>query len=311
MAVRARAVDAEIWGHALSAARFVPLQQSACYGAALLKRGRQVRRILVESDGRFVLGLQAVTRQVLGLPLVTTALRGPFPFDPSIALDAQALRAALSSLQATWPQLLLVSPEFADDAASRRAIRDSDCREIMTSAAIARVALDGNAAELRDRLDQKWRNRLARAEEAGMSIDVTRGGAALDWMLGAHRRLMGHKHFKGLPAHFVLDLLAASARRDVFVVVANRNRTPVAGAILLRHGPTASYLIAATEAEGRPVHAGTLVLWRGLVALQEAGARDLDLGLLDTERSAGLARFKLGTGADLVRLCGTCTPSWL
>jgi hypothetical protein len=57
------------------------------------------------------------------------------------------------------------------------------------------------------------------------------------------------------------------------------------------------------------VHAGTLLAWLGLLALQEAGATCADLGQVDTERSAGLARFKLGTGAEVFVPCGTWTPS--
>ncbi|MBL8700597.1 MAG: GNAT family N-acetyltransferase [Alphaproteobacteria bacterium] len=311
MAVRALDVDPEVWSHALAAARFVPLQQSAAYGTALRKRGRSVRSILVESDGRFTLGIQAATRRVVGLPLVTTALRGPFAFDGRPAPAPEELRAALAAVSGPWPQLLVVSPDFDDTADARAALTTSGCREVMTSAAVARLALGGDARALRARLDQKWRNRLVRAEAARLAVDVTRGGAALDWLLNAHERLMRAKGFKGLPAGFVLDLLASSARRDVFVVIAQRGKSPVAAAAFLRHGPTATYLIAATEAEGRAVHAGTLVLWRGALALQESGAHDCDLGLLDTSRSAGLARFKLGTGATLARLCGTWTPSWL
>lgn len=309
MTTRARPVDPEIWGHALSVARFVPLQQAGCYGAAMRKRGRVVRQILVETDGQFTLGLQAITRRIAGLPLLTTSLRGPFAFADA-AMSAPALRAATATLGARWPQLLLLSPHGDDDEAQRAALRGAGCREIMTGGGIALLPLDGDAAELRRRLDQKWRNRLVRAEAAGLTVDIARGGAALDWMLNAHARLMARKRFKGLPGGFVLDLLAASTRRDVQVVVAHRRKETVAGAVFLRHGPTATYLIAATEPDGRTVHAGNLVLWRGLLALQEAGVTTCDLGLVDTERSAALARFKLGTGATPMRLAGTWTPSW-
>lgn len=309
MSDRARVVDPDVWGHALAAARTVPLQQSACYGAAMRKRGRAVRTILVESDGRFSLGLQAATRSVIGLPVLTTALRGPFAFDGA-TMSSSALRAAIAGLGVRWPALLLLSPDGREDGPMRSALCGARCREIMTGDTVARIVLDGDGPSLRRRLDQKWRNRLVRAEASGLAVDIARGGAALDWLLNAHRRLMQRKRFKGLPSEFVLDLLAASARRDVFVVVAHRRKETVAGAIFLRHGPSASYLIAATDPAGRETHAGTLVLWRGLLALRDGGTRDCDLGRLDTERSLGLARFKLGTGAALIRLPGTWTPSW-
>ena len=52
-------------------------------------------------------------------------------------------------------------------------------------------------------------------------------------------------------------------------------------------------------------------LWQGLRALQDAGVRICDLGQVDGERAAALAHFKLGTGGQAMRLCGTWTPSWL
>jgi hypothetical protein len=42
-------------------------------------------------------------------------------------------------------------------------------------------------------------------------------------------------------------------------------------------------------------------------ALQATGVEVIDLGLAEPDRAAGLARFKLGTGARLRRLGG----SWL
>ena len=48
------------------------------------------------------------------------------------------------------------------------------------------------------------------------------------------------------------------------------------------------------------------MLVRAAEALWVEGVRWLDLGSVDTERASGLARFKLGTGAELRRLGTTC-----
>jgi lipid II:glycine glycyltransferase (peptidoglycan interpeptide bridge formation enzyme) len=39
--------------------------------------------------------------------------------------------------------------------------------------------------------------------------------------------------------------------------------------------------------------------------LQQRGVRLLDLGGVNTQRSAGIARFKLGTGGRVLTLAGT------
>jgi lipid II:glycine glycyltransferase (peptidoglycan interpeptide bridge formation enzyme) len=306
--IRVREVDADIWAHALGAAAFVPLQQSAAYGTAIARRGRVVHRLLIEDGGSTVLGVQALTRAVAGIPALTTALRGPFAFADA-AISAAAMTAAIGALQRRWPHALIVAPELADDPATHALLRTAKLRCVMSPAAVIRVALDAEPAALRKRLDQKWRNRLVKAEAAGLKVEIARGGASLQYLLNAHERLMRAKRFKSLPSAFVQEIVAASARRDVFVCTAELKRTTVAGALFLRHGDTATYVIAANEAEGRAGHAGNLLLWRGLLALREAGVKVCDLGLVDTDRSPALARFKLGAGGTIFTPCGTWTPS--
>ena len=308
--IRCREVEADIW-NAVSAAAPVPLQQSAAYGAALARRGRIVRRWLVEgAAGHTLYGVQGATRRVAGLAVLTTALRGPFPFRAdALGSGAPPLAAAIAAMSRTWPHALICAPELPDGPEATRALRDARLRRVMTPQAVARVDLRGDAADLRRRLDGKWRNRLVKAEAGGCRVDIARGGAAMTWLCAAHGRLMRAKRFRGLPPEFVADLAALSARRDVFVCTAEHRRRTVAAALFLRHGAAATYLAAAAEPDGRALHAGTLLLWRGLAALQESGVATCDLGMIDTDRSAALARFKLGAAAEPFVPCGTWTPS--
>ena len=309
--IRLRELDPDIWDAALGVADFAPLQQCSAYGAALARRGRLVRRLLIEGDaGATLYGVQATTRRIAGLPILTTALRGPFPFHTQ-ALEAGAppLAAAVGALSGRWPHALVCAPELPDAPAVSALLRGASLRRIMTPQSIARVALAGDATELRRRLHGKWRNRLVKAEANGLRVDIARGGAAMAWLCAAHGRSMARKRFKGLPADFVADLAAATARSDVFICVAERKRETLAAALFLRHGAGASYVVAATEPTGRALHAGTLLLWRGLTALQDAGVRYCDLGQIDTDRSPALARFKLGAAAGIFTACGTWMPS--
>lgn len=225
--------------------------------------------------------------------------------DTSVAPDPTALAGLMLGLRRPWPTLLLLAPELEAGATATATLRGARLRPVMTGSHVALVELGG---DLRARLDQKWRNRLVRAEAAGLRIEIARGGRHLDWLLAAHGRLMARKRFRGPPPEFVADAVAAADPADVFVVAALWRSVPVAGALVLRHGRAATYWIAAAEPEGRAAQAGNLVLWRAMLALRDAGAATLDLGLVDTDRSPDLARFKLGTGAAVRTLCGTWTP---
>lgn len=309
--IRLREVDAEIWGHAVTTAPFVPLQQSPAYAAALARRGRIVRRFLIEEDGLTTLGVQAAARSLAGWPIVTTVLRGPFSFLARTDLPRAAFVGGVDTLRRSWPHALILSPDFIANADSQLAMRAARLREIVSPASIVQVDLAGNGMTLRRSLRGKWRNRLVKAEAQGLQVDIRRGGAALAWLLDAHTRVMRLKRFRALPAEFVRDLIATSARRDVFLVAIEKQGETIAAALFLRHGLGASYVIAAATPAGRLVHAGNLALWQGLRALQEAGVQRCDLGQVDGDRSPALAQFKLGTGGETRRLCGTWTPSWL
>jgi len=53
------------------------------------------------------------------------------------------------------------------------------------------------------------------------------------------------------------------------------------------------------------LNAHHLILWRATEELRERGIRTLDLGGVNTIRSAGVARFKMRTGGKVLTLAGT------
>jgi lipid II:glycine glycyltransferase (peptidoglycan interpeptide bridge formation enzyme) len=60
-----------------------------------------------------------------------------------------------------------------------------------------------------------------------------------------------------------------------------------------------------TSDQGRELNAHHLILWRAIEELRERGVRTLDLGGVNTVRSAGVARFKMRTGGKVLTLAGT------
>jgi len=71
------------------------------------------------------------------------------------------------------------------------------------------------------------------------------------------------------------------------------------------HGQAATYQIGWTNDAGRNAYAHNLLLYKGMEALKERGIRSLDMGGINTGRSAGIARFKITSGAQVVTLAGT------
>ena len=86
---------------------------------------------------------------------------------------------------------------------------------------------------------------------------------------------------------------------------ADLGKTAVAGMIFLIHGRAATYQVGWTSDTGRDLHAHNLMLWRAIEELRERGVRSLDLGGVNTQRSASLARFKMGLGGQVCQFAGT------
>ncbi len=111
----------------------------------------------------------------------------------------------------------------------------------------------------------------------------------------------------GLPLQF-FDLYVPSRQqpaKTILTVRADVGRDRVAGMMFLIHGEAATYQVGWSGDVGREHNAHNLILWRAIEELRERGVRQLDLGGVNTTRSAGIARFKMGTGGQVLTCAGT------
>jgi len=81
----------------------------------------------------------------------------------------------------------------------------------------------------------------------------------------------------------------------------------IAAMLFAVHDGFATYLMGATSEAGRAHCAHHLLMAEAARLIRREGVRWIDLGQVDTGANPGLARFKLGTGAQLCPLGG----SWL
>ncbi len=155
--------------------------------------------------------------------------------------------------------------------------------------------------DLRPGLTGTWRNRLVAAERRG--ICVRRGGrATLEALMAAEGMQRQARGYRSMPQGFSRALPTAALRLWEWRTAGSFG----AGMAFVVHGSTASYHLgwASEAAKALGVHGVMLV--RAADDLRTEGVRWLDLGSVDTETAPGLARFKLGTGAEMRRLGATC-----
>ncbi len=173
------------------------------------------------------------------------------------------------------------------------AARQAGYRQVMTGATLAIVPLD---RPLRDNMQQKWRNRLWAGLANPITVESRNFTLPADqWLLAADRIQQRQRGYRGYPCRFLAQLALHGMTRLFLCHFAGE---VIAAMLMAQHGSMASYLIGWTGPVGRRTHAHNVLMDAAMHYYQSLGLRALDLGTIDTQAAAGLARFKLGTGAQ-------------
>lgn len=314
------------WAAAQTALRFGALEQSWCYGdaTAQVTRGKvQPERWLLQGDDGSTIGLvQAFVRRVSSLGRFVRIVRGPL-FAPGVARDDRDAALALVRAQYPWRGrcLLWWLPELNGGAESEAAMAQLGMRPMMTGYSSIRCDLRPSPDKLRSQLEGKWRNTLKAAEKSALLME-SNSIAAGNWndeafaaLLGEHARHRLETGFGGPDARFYSAWVdaAQTARPEgedalLFWAHAGTHQgrvRPIAGILVLRHGHAATYAMGWSNEAGRLVKAHYRLLWQAVLTLRDLGVTDFDLGGVDTQRGAGVARFKLGLNGSVFTLAGS------
>ncbi|MEO9780296.1 MAG: GNAT family N-acetyltransferase [Sedimentitalea sp.] len=247
----------------------------------------------------------------------------PMPYTTVILRRRLGGRLPVTMLSRPDPRLLPPEPDALRDwllgADLGRApillSPDSPCADLLetlgavplvTPTSVAEIDLTISEDQRRARLHQKWRNRLTRAETQNRLrvTECTRAPAPGHWLFAADRALQRRRGYRSWPEALTLAYGRENPNQTV-LFTAYDGRDPVAAMLFLRHGDAVTYHIGHSTPAGRSLSAYTLLLWHAACWCAAHGHRRLDLGLIDTQHAAGLARFKLGAGAVTRPLGGT------
>ena len=289
--------------HAAAAA---PLQQDWAYGACMKTLGVGVLRALVEQDGAPVALAQFIVRRMVGgLANMALCSLGPVWLQPLSGADKSRVYKVLKK---TIPLKNLRVVAFTPLEAPGPELGLSRWRRVMTGHSTVMLDLQPELEVLRAQLDGRWRYSLARAEESSLTIHrVGTNAGQYRWLLDAEMQQREQRGLHGLPLQF-FDLYVPSRQqptKTILTLRADVGRDRVAGMMFLIHGESATYQVGWTNDAGREHNAHNLILWNAIQELRERGVRKLDLGGVNTTRSAGIARFKIGTGGQVLSCAGT------
>ena len=281
-----------------SGAATPPLQQhpayAAAFGSGIGQGAEDIRAALIRENGTVIARAQVMLRHFPLAGMVGYMPRGPvWCGAPARETVASALRALPRSLhnEGTACRLWICNAEAEEAAMGLSRI---GYLPIITPQHVAEIDLNNDQDIRLAQQSGKWRNRLRHAQGQDLHITHRPLNSARDgWLLAAETLQQGAKGYRALPASFAAHYPTELTR----LFLAERRGEVIAAMLVLRHGAAASYHIGWSSNEGKSASAHNLLLWQASNWLARKGVRRFDLGTLDTQAAAGLARFKLGAGA--------------
>ena len=281
------------------------LQQAWDYGTSLKFLGVPVLRARVVDQGQQLAQAQFIVRKWGKLGAVALCTRGPIWSKP---LSSEAETLVYKALKKTLPlkgiRFMAVTPEVAEGQVHGL----HPLRRVMSGMSTVMLDIGIPVPELRAQLESRWRSSLVSAESSEMKVHrVGTNEGQYRWLLDNEKKQRLEKHLDGLPIPF-FDMYVQSRKqpaKNILTLRSDLGRDRIAAMMFLIHGEAATYQVGWTSDQGRELNAHHLILWRAIEELRERGIRLLDLGGVNTIRSAGVARFKMRTGGKVVTLAGT------
>ena len=311
MHIRWNAIQQSEWEQ-LQAPYITALQQDWAYGASFQAMGLDCHRAQVIKEGKTIALAQFICRRYLGVLGVALCTRGPVWLEELSALEQQKIYRELKrSCPLPKPRWLIFSPALTEHYHPSLV----GLTRVMTGYSTVQIDLTKTNAQLRAACEGRWRNRLVAAERENLEI-VRNTDSALEiqWLLEEERTQRLQKNFHGLPTHFIEHYHAARADPSTTLLMLHaeshqptphkENNHRIAAMLFLLHGSTATYHLGWTNAEGRAKHAHNVLMWRAFEELRTLGIHTLDLGGINTRSLAGISRFKIGTGGQIVTYAG-------
>ncbi len=297
------ALGATDWQALVDKAGKSSLQQSWAYGEAVKIHGAEVHHVAITLDGRFVAIALIIKRSFLKYLHGYFIFRGPLWLDEGLSpQNREQLTSILrDQFKRRRGEFLFWMPE------GEAHMPMSGMKRIITGYGTAWLDLRLPAQSLSGNLRANWRNKVRKARKSGIVTRLSHDNSEdLVWLLGQEHKQRQSRKYHGVPLTVVnafMDL--AGETEQVLVAVACRGDERLAGALIIRHGASATYYTGWCGAEGRVAGAHNLCLWDAILASKRNGVDWLDLGGIDTLREPGIAYFKTGTGAVPVQLPGT------
>lgn len=284
------------------------LEQSWIYGEAVRDHyAMSVKRAIIRSNNETLGIFQIFQKQLLGVAKISRLVRGPIWVNGQSGNERQ--KEAMSEISRSFSllhrDLLFWTPELSDTDEHHTLMRQVGKRRMVTGLSTIWLDLIKTEKALQKGFSGSWRNMLRAGERAELKIRVRDDGKGVSTHLSAYDTFRQQKRFVGPPSGLIQSMNENGLKGDIVTLTAGTAQKIIAGVLLVCHGNSATYYTSWNSDEGRNSRAHNVLLWRAIQELRGRGINWFDLGGLNTESAAGVARFKIGLGGEIVTLSGT------
>lgn len=296
------------WRALYGAAPAATLPQCFAYADAMAReRGFVPRLGRITLQGRTVGLAQVLERRSLKVFTQRHIHRGPLWLDGTPA--PPVAEAALTILRRECPRNLLNNlsflPELPAGEEWAAMMARVGFRRIGPGYRTIRIDLTQPLDKLRAAWSTTARQRLKKAEKAGLVLDIDAKAQNLPWLMGKEQAQAKTKGFRPLSGRLAVRLRnALLPDGGVLMISALQGGEVAAAGLFFVHGATATYQVGWAGEAGRETHAMRLILWRATEIMKQRGVATLDLGGVNPDHAAGVTEFKTSLGGDLVETVG-------
>ncbi|MCB1555747.1 MAG: GNAT family N-acetyltransferase [Alphaproteobacteria bacterium] len=296
------------WQERFARIRRTNLLQSYDYARAICPLNRQKARWgLITINGEEAGLVQVLEASLCGTLLHAVMLdRGPLWFDGFGAPDH--VESFFNTFHKEFPRRFgrkrRVIPEVREATGGPDLLTDLGyIRHPAPGYQTVWLDLTSDLETLRKNLKSQWRNKLNKAEKAGLEALWNSGSEDFSAVLRHYSQDRAIKGYDG-PSVRLLQSLHKTFGRNLWIGRAVLKGEMIAAIILICHGTGATYQVGWTSEKGKQVAAHNLLLWQAVGRLKEAGVKDFDLGGINDESAQGVRDFKKGMGGTVVTLMG-------
>lgn len=177
-----------------------------------------------------------------------------------------------------------------------------------TSYGSSRINLSKSEEDLLMNVNSKWRNMLRKSEKMGVIIEKSNvDKESLSFLTKFYNESQRTNNFSGVPNNILKSLASQSSEKynfDYYISKSPVNNQIIGILVSIRHGTTSTYLIGATNIDGRKYNANYAMLWAAILNSKKKGCLWYDLGGINENTTEGIKRFKTRLNGEAYKLIG-------